>query len=402
MKIQTKFGEVHVLENCPLIDSTERLEFLTEVHESFDGSEERQILRDAPRQVLNFNYTQIHKAMGDVFHMLYANLRKYWGIPLKQIQLEIPNLSNTDFIIVDTTKTSPDLHIGYAIIESNGSMQAVEITEIGRYIIIQEEIRDPETNEITQPLITEYQDGFRLSNNVTATDAIIMPLRICIIDADASLNIGGFWSNAAISFRVIAEDCPEFSAVEPTQYQGHDIYFMPLGSNDGSIEATLSQQQSIVDGDVGGFQQFTHHAKPRYIKPFKTLTKNLNEFLEYRKFLFRRMGRYQDFWLPLYEKQINVTNTETITNTINTDTSYFLEADRKHIAILVGDTWSAHEITSKTETSFVISPAINTLVKDIKIICYLGLHRFNSDQIEFQFLGNGVVNATVPIVELSS
>ena len=77
MKIQTAYGEVHVLTNCPLLESTERLEFLTEMHESFDGSEERNALRDAPRQILSFKYVQMQKAMGDLFHMLYANLRKY-------------------------------------------------------------------------------------------------------------------------------------------------------------------------------------------------------------------------------------------------------------------------------------------------------------------------------------
>ena len=83
MKIQTsQFGEVHVLTNCPLLNSTERLEWMTEVHESFDGNEERYPLRDTPRQILSFNYVQMRKEMGDMFHMLSANLRKQWGIPL--------------------------------------------------------------------------------------------------------------------------------------------------------------------------------------------------------------------------------------------------------------------------------------------------------------------------------
>ena len=58
MKIQTKYGEVHVLTDCPLLDSTERLEFKTEVHESFDGSEERYIQRDAAHccVVTSFNW----------------------------------------------------------------------------------------------------------------------------------------------------------------------------------------------------------------------------------------------------------------------------------------------------------------------------------------------------------
>ena len=56
MKIQTKYGEVNVLANCPLLDSTERLEWMTEVHESFDSTELRYPLRDAPRQVLSCSW----------------------------------------------------------------------------------------------------------------------------------------------------------------------------------------------------------------------------------------------------------------------------------------------------------------------------------------------------------
>ena len=228
MKIQTSYGEVHVLTNCPLLDSTESLEWMTEVHESFDGSEERYPLREAPRQILNFNYTQLRKAMGDLFHMLYANLRGQWGIPLRQVKRSIPDIVDDDYIILDTADTIADLRVGFAFIESSEGAQVVEIVSRGRYIIIQEEIRDPETDEVIHELITEYQDGFRLTANVTATNAVIMPLRICIIDGDASINAGGFWSNGSIVFRVLAEDLPEHEGDVPEQYKGNDLYWKPL------------------------------------------------------------------------------------------------------------------------------------------------------------------------------
>ncbi|MEG2433450.1 MAG: hypothetical protein RSB25_17590, partial [Acinetobacter sp.] len=160
MKIQTQYGEVHVLTNCPLLNSTERLEFKTEVHEAYDGSEDRYIQRDAPRQVLSFNYVNMQKAMGDMFHMLYANLRKQWGIPLPQFRQLIPDLDESDYIPLSTAAHIADLRVGFALIESAVGFQVVEITAVGRYIITQEEIRDPETNEVIQELITEYQDGF--------------------------------------------------------------------------------------------------------------------------------------------------------------------------------------------------------------------------------------------------
>ena len=403
MKIQTKYGEVHVLTNCPLLDSTERLEFKTEVYEAYDSSEDRYIQRDAPRQVLSFNYVNMQKAMGDIFHMLYANLRKQWGVPLPQFRQLIPDIVDSDFIIMDTTAHQADLRVGFALIESAAGFQVVEITAVGRYIITQEEIRDPETDEILQALETEYQDGFRLAQNVTVSNASIMPLRICIVDGDTSISTGGFWSNSSMVFRVLAEDSPEHNGDVPAQYQGGDIYFKPLLLDGSALEMTLTQHQNIVDADVGGFQQFTHWKKPRYLKPFKSVLKGWDLYSEYRRFLFRRMGRYQAFWMPLYEKHLNILNTGNITTSLSTNTKYLLEADRKHIAVKrKNGTWTAHEITAKTGGSLTVSPAINAHRNDIQTICYLGLHRFDADQIEFQFLGAQITQVTVPIVELSS
>lgn len=403
MKIQTSYGEVHVLTNCPLLESTESLEWMTEVHEAFDGSEIRYLLRDAPRQILNFKYTEMRKAMGDLFHMLYANLRKQWGIPLRQIKRSIPDIVDDDYIILDAADTIADLRVGFAFIESSEGGQVVEIVSRGRYIIIQEEIRDPETDEVIQELITEYQDGFRLASNITATNAVIMPLRICIIDGDASINTGGFWSNTSVVFRVLAEDLPEHEGDVPEQYKGNDLYWKPLLLDGDSLEMTLTQHQNIVDGAMGGFQQYTHHARPKYLKPFTSLLKNWPEFNEYRRFLFRRSGRYRAFWMPLYEQHLDILNAGNITETLYTDTQYTVEAGRKHIAVKrKNGTWSAHEITSRTNNAFTISPAINAHRDDIKTICYLGLHRLDADRIEFQFLGAGKSRITVPIVEIDS
>ena len=403
MKIQTQFGEVHVLTNCPLLSSAERLEWMTELHESFSGSEERYPLRDTPRQILSFNYVQMRKEMGDLFHMLSANLRGQWGIPLRQVKRAIPNIADDDYIIFDPTTTIADLRVGFAFIESKEGGQVVEIIERGRYIIIQEEIRDPETDEIIQELETEYQDGFRLATNITVINAVMMPLRICIIDGDASINAGGFWSNASMVFRVLAEDLPEHAGDIPAQYKDNDIYFKPLLLDGDSIEISMSQHQNVVDNSVGGFQSFTHHTRVKQSKPFKSLIRSWDEFQEFRRFLFRRGGRYRPFWLPLYERHLNILNAGMITTSLSTNTKYLIEADRKHIAVKRRDgSWTAHEITAKTGGSLTVSPSIEAHRNDIQTICYMGLYRFDADQIEFQFLGAGISQVTIPILELES
>ncbi|MEG0341981.1 MAG: hypothetical protein RR633_07340, partial [Acinetobacter sp.] len=281
--------------------------------------------------------------------------------------------------------------------------QVVEITEIGRYIITQQEIRDPETDEVVQELETEYQDGFRLAENITATNAVIYPLRICIIDGDASINAGGFWSNASMVFRVLAEDLPEHIGDLPEQYKGQDIYYKPLLLDGDSIEIGMSQHQGIVDNSMGGFQSFTHHAKAKQSKPFKSLIKSWDDFQDFRRFLFRRGGRYRPFWLPLYERHLNILNAGNITTSLSTNTKYLVEANRSYLAVKrKNGLWTAHEITAKTGGSLTVSPAINAQRNDIQTICYMGLYRFDADQIEFQFLGAGISQVTIPILEIES
>lgn len=403
MKIQTQFGTVNVLTNCPLLDSTEYLEFKTEVHENYDGSEDRLNLRDQPRQELRFKYVTFKRALGDMFHMLYANLRGLWGIPMKQIKLKIPDL-DSDFLPFDTKLTKADFRVGFILLESDEGIQVAEITEIGRYVVTQQEIRDPETDEIIQEEIVKFEDGFRFSESITATNAYMTPLRICIIDGDASIAASGFYAGQEITFKVLDEDCPDDVGAEPEQYKGEDIYFKPLVLEGDSLSMALTQHQVIVDGEIGGFQDFTNWEKPRYTKPFKSILKSKEEYSQYKNFLFRRLGKYKAFWMPLYEKHLNITSTGL--NWIEVDNDYVIEADRKNLAVKINGIWSAHSITAinknGSKTRLTVSPSLDVLPSQIQSICYLGLYRLAADSVEFSFLGNSITQVNVPIVELHS
>ena len=382
MKVQTKYGQALLLGYCPALSSREGLEFLTEVHESCDGSEQRYQLRDFPRQTLAYTFDASDKAFGDIFHAMYSNLRGLFALTMPLHAVSIPD-TNGDFIEIETTNLM-GLKSGYALI----SNEFVEIVGIGRYVL----------DENEEP---QYVDGIRLNKEINVANAKITPIKICIIEGDANITTGGSYSSTTANFRVIADDITEYTATEPQQYKGDDIYYMPIWTDSGKLETTLTQHQNIIDGSIGGFQSYTHHKKPRYLKPFKIKFKSKLEYIAAKDFLYRRSGRLKQFWLPLYENHINVLNTGYITNTIQTDTNLFLESDKKHIAIKrKNGNWSAHEITSKTINSMTISPPINTNLSDIAVLCYLGLHRLDSDLIEFEFLGNDVGMTTIPIVEI--
>lgn len=401
MLVNTKYGEAYILTRCPTIDSTERLEFKTEVHQAFDSTESRYSLREHARQELRFNYTQAYKEMGDIFHILYANLRKQFGIPLLHLNQVIGDIVDSDFIQVDTSLLKADFHIGYALIYSSQKPVFVEIVQIGREVIIQEEIRDPETNEITQEEIKEFQDGFLLSSKVTVNSGFLVPLRICIINGDVSSTIGGYWSQQNITFSVLAEDCPYITPSYDNQYENYDIYFNDLLTESGTIDGVLSQQQTIIDGDVGGFQPFTQWKKPQYAKPLITRMKDKDQLFEYREFLFRRMGRLNSFWKPLFERQLDI-----ILNGfsyIDVRNDQVKEANRKHLAILSNGVWTAHKITSIGSSDGIARIAFTpSITSSITKVYYLGLYRLDSDSIEFTYKGNDVSSSSVQMIEIDS
>lgn len=383
MKVETKYGQALLLGYCPALSSREGLDFLTEVHESYDGSEQRYQLRDFPRQTLAYTFDASDKAFGDIFHAIYSNLRGLFALTMPLHAVSIPD-TNGDFIEIDTANLM-GLKSGYALISS----EFVEIVGVGRYVL----------DENEEP---QYIDGIRLNKGINVVNAKITPIKICIIDGDANINTGGYYSSTTAKFRVLADDLTEYTATEPQQYKGDDIYYMPIWTDAGKLESTLTQHQNIIDGSIGGFQSYTHHKKPRYLKPFKIKFKSKLEYIAAKDFLYRRNGRLKPFWLPLYENHINVLNTGYITNRIQTDTNLFLESDKKHIAIKrKNGNWSAHEITSKTINSMTISPPINANLAEIAVLCYLGLHRLDSDLMEFEFLGNDVGMTTIPIVEIN-
>lgn len=403
MKYMTeKYGELFVLTECPTPNSVETFEFLTEVHENHDGSEDRYTLRDAPRQFLTYELKNSHKEFGSMFHELYAGLRKYWGVPLFHLYQEIPDTEG-DIIEVDVSAYPVDLGIGFAFIKSSDGVQIVEIIALEKEIIVQEEIIDEETEEVIQEEIRDTLYGYVLSEEIDVQNAIICPLRVCIIQGDANIQSSGFGGSQTITFAVMPEDVQSFNAPAPTQYRGHDIYYKPLLRDDDFLDMTLSQNQVIIDGQIGSFQQYTHWEKPKYIKSFMTKWIDRDDANDFREFIYRRMGRLREFWLPLYEKHLNIVSTGNVTSSFTVDNEFVEDADRKYIAINRNGVWSAHQITAISEidgfTNISFSPSIVATSAKSLDVCYLALHRFNTDSIEISF--NGIMKqSAVSIVEV--
>jgi hypothetical protein len=383
MKVTVNGHEYILLTRCPLLETTERYEFKTDVHQSFDASSEERIpLLDAARQSFNWAMMAFRNEVPEMFNDLYSWMRKEYLVPQPLESQLVGNLSD-DFIETDTTNLG--VNVGTLIlVTAQGVSLVVEVTQIGRYEVIED--------------VPVYIDGYRLNEAVTATNAQVQPLRKVIIAGNPTSQVNGLMFKPTLNLRVL--DSVEYPiADEPQQYKGDDLYFTPLLLDGDFLDINFEQHQAIADGEIGQFWQFTHWINPLINKNFRVIMRNRQEYIDYKKWFYRRRGRLNPFWLPSYQNNFNYISRSASSITVKND-NYL--SDRKNIAIKANGTWTAHSVTSTSVSgeNIVINltpqPPVN-----IERVSYLGLYRLNSDAVEFYFKGADIVEATVPIVEIT-
>lgn len=383
MKVTVNGHEYILLTKCPLLETTERYEFKTDVHQSFDASSEERIpLLDAARQSFNWAMMAFRNEVPEMFNDLYSWMRKEYLVPQPLESRLVGDLSD-DFIETDTSNLG--INVGTLIlVQAVGVLTVVEVTEIGRYEVIEG--------------VPTYIDGYRLNEAVTATNAQIQPLRKVIIAGNPTSQANGLMFKPTLNLRVL--DSVEYPmAADPQQYKGDDIYFTPLLLDGDFLDINFEQHQAIVDGEIGQFWEFTHWINPLINKNFRVIMRNRQEYIDYKKWFYRRRGRLNPFWLPSYQNNFNFISRSASSITVKND-NYL--SDRKNIAIKANGVWTAHSVTSTSVTGenivMNLTPQPPT---NIERVSYLGLYRLNSDAVEFYFKGADIVEATVPIVEIT-
>ncbi|EIM39478.1 hypothetical protein HADU_06514 [Acinetobacter sp. HA] len=261
----------------------------------------------------------------------------------------------------------------------------------------------------SEQILVEVQavesDRLRLANPVNINNAKLYPVRVCFISGDISRQISDFYTHSGITFIVIDE--PEVAESAPEQFLGNDLHKLCLMLDGSSLEATISQQQSVINNEVGVIYQGTDWDFARYSKQYRTILRGPEQLYAYRQFLFRRRGKYRPFWLPTYEANMRCKSTGFISSVLLIESDQYkqLADQRKHIAIKSNGEWTAHTITASVLVSgstvqVTISPALNKNADSIELISYLGLHRLDADSVDLNYQGAGIVEVTVPILEI--
>ena len=124
------------------------------------------------------------------------------------------------------------------------------------------------------------------------------------------------------------------------------------------------------------------------------------------------MGKYRGFWMPTFEKNMEVVSEDFLIDTIIVKSISFFDAGefdfRRNIGLkLKSGAWIFRPILEAIsigsgEFFLQFDTPINVDAQDILQVSFLGLHRLNSDAVELEWVGNKVVKATTSIIELTS
>lgn len=379
MKVITQnFGEVILLTSPTLVGATESIAFKTDVFESKNGTETRIPLKDKARQTLSFSSIVLRDEIAKIFNLQWGGIRKNWAVPLSQESQFVGDVSS-DFVMCRT-----DIYSFYdgclALLRNDTESALVEV----------------EIVESDRLLLTEV---------VSITNAKLYPVRVCFIRGDIARQISHFYTSSSITFSVIDE--PQVEESEPSQFLNQDLHSFCLMTDGGKLDASIIQNQNIIDNEVGPVFQNTDWQHARYSKQFRTILRGHEDLYAYRQFLFRRRGKYRAFWLPTYESNMRCKSTGFVSSVLLIESDQYKQLGdvRKHIAIKSDGIWTAHTITASAITSattvqITITPAINKKASSIHLISYLGLHRLDADSVDLNYQGAGIVEVSVPILEI--
>lgn len=381
-KVQTQQGELAILPFPAEAPVRETLAFLTDVMITHNGSEDRIPLRKFARQSFQYSMPIPPAQTAEAFNTLYSEIRSDWAVPLWN-EMQRVTVARPAFFIECETELYDIREGGLVLLFADcGHWQVLDVASV-----------TAEGIGVTTP-VTDFNRCW------------LLPVRIGLIEGSVGRTVDGYNVRADVKF--VCRDLPFTPPkVSPQQYEGRDLYTDPWLLDGVASSRKLEAKQNILDLDLGPVALRAPWLHTRHTSPLRSVLDGAAEVYAYREWLFRRAGRYREFWMPTFERNMRVTSTGTIGSvlTIKSD-SYLQHKQRERVAIHTDEGWLIRRVESALQPSedviqLTLNSPLNVAAGAIKSISYLGLNRLNADKIELNWIGNSVVETAVEVLEIT-
>lgn len=382
-KITTQlFGDLAFLPFQAEVPITEVIEFMTDVIVSHNGLEQNVKLRANPRHRVRYSIPEQPKNKQRSFNTQYAALTKQWAVPMWSEPQYIGAVVSGNLSISCVTDNYDYRNNSLAFLyESDTKFQVLEIDTVSSGILN----------------LLNTTDEF--------SNAWLMPMRRAFIDNGINKRTNGYNGSSEINYEI--EDLITLPETVPTQFQGNDIYFDVVLTDDGYRQLSIESKLDIHDQELGLISRRAPWTHNRIGKSNHFILTSAQEMRSFKSWLMRRCGKLRPFWQPSFESDIRLKSTGTITNTIVAyldDMQDWQSIIRPHIAIQLRDgSWLTRSVTvilAGADATLTLDSNLNINSSLIEKICFLGLHRLDSDSIEINWIGNCVAKSSIRTIEL--
>lgn len=379
----TLFGELAIIPFQAEAPISETLEFYTDVMLASDGTEKRLQLRTFPRQIFEYNIPLQATQIQESFNALYGAVRKKWAIPIwTEGQLVGDVVTGATSISCDTTLYDLRANSLAMLYSASGDWQIVEISTLDSISVT--------VSNTLQSMVSAY----------------LIPVRVGWIVGSPTRKINGYNGSLSVVFQV--DDNGAITETVPSQYLSNDIYYNAGLLMDGSTSRSIQMETETIDFELGKVEYRTTWTNSRSAGVHTFILEGASEVRAFKRFVARCAGKFRSFWMPSFESNLRVANTGTIGSTLTINRDGFADYTfRKNITILDAQGARYNRVVSNPVNvignllSLTLSTPLNIQAKNVSLVSYLGLYRFDSDKVEINWIGNNVASVSIPIVEIT-
>lgn len=362
-------GDYTVLDKMPLLDTTERLEFLTDVHEHYDGTESRYQLRSAPRQMINYKLSVNNDEYPLLMKRLRENLRKPFLIVSHENYLYRTLGTNDTLFIYTNDSIFSEL------------MLVKELDCYQRQFIL----------DGRKAFNAVYLERATAPENLTANVGIYSLYRAMLIHHATVLK------NAKHSRLELT-----FDVLNPLPYSYYNDEIAPIHErllNDDYLENQYQQHQILHTDGTAQFYH-SHWNDSLQYKTLRLILKNLDEYKKIKRWLYSIAGRYRSFLLPDFEHKLQVIANNS--GILKVRKCYF----NTNVLIVMyhhdfqKTKYTVSSVTTDDDYLYISTSFYGSSVPYSIYPAYW--YRFSSDSIEFNFLGKNMFELNLPIQQVKA
>lgn len=397
---------------------SETLEFLTQIHRSWDGTEQRGALRPVPRRYLSYEYIGTRTWQSQYLRALtYSQQTQLIQFPLWHATAA---LTTDAYAGNSVLKTHPNKLWSYR--ESSGLM-LWRNDSVGGEVFHLNGLASDGSLSIGKELTENWRRG----------QAIICPVGWGILQQeDKYVNVHSMLTTMQINVELVMDPkAPLFPTAFdayhnehfalpwgrgfPSVYQGAEVFMIPPPWID-DITASFSRNANRLDNQTGSFRYDLKSTDPSETKAIDYVTTCREEINNLQRFFYRVKGRQKSFWAPTWLSDLELVEDAPVGRNYlmlkwPLYWKYYALGQRRKtlIAFMRDGTARLIKIAGySTDLSGDLGKVhldealkVPLLQKDVLMLSYLCRYRLDSDTLITEYETTDVANMTLSMTEVS-